>query len=337
MDWSKLGKSFHSGSSKTWGVELIRTGLGPFDYALGGGIGRGRIVEIYGTWSSGKTALLYCTLATNQRNGGVSVLLESEGAYHPNFFSAMHGDPDSLMVSTADTVEELFDLVHKILKEYRRSQSSSQLVIGWDSVASTATRHLSEAGMDRRDMSKAEAMSRGLQLILMDLKECGACFVVTNQIREVIGDMSYATHTPGGKALPFAASQRVELRFDGGEKGSRILIEEQEVGRWIRGEVTKNKLAAPFGRFVFPIYSKGGFRNPEFGWVTEIGIDHAEALFYFYLRSGIRINDEPIIHHTQGGWYALSQHIGDRPKFQKRHWREVLEQYPSLWTLMYTL
>lgn len=337
--------AMHRANQSFWHTDMLPSGLPSLDHALGGGFGYGRIVELYGDWSSGKTMVLYYALANNQKLGGTSILFEAEGAFNAEFYAKLGGDPDTLWVYPVDTVEEVFDgmvtIVKTVGKNSKKGSDRPRVAIGWDSIAATGTKHLLEAGMEKRDMSKAGAMSAGTQLVTTQIKESRICVIATNQTREKIGSNDSATHTPGGKAWPFHSSQRVELQFDGGSKGSLIWSAEKdavEIGRHIRGCITKNKLAAPFGRFSLPIYVKEGFWHPlGYNCGIEVGIDSRESLFYLYRDKNCTLEGrEAVFTSPSSGWYELSEKIAPGyKKWQKKDWLEVLDAYPVLWTLPY--
>lgn len=343
MDFEALVKAklpgVVKGSDSFWHTDFLRTGIAGLDYALGGGFGYGRCAEIFGNWSSGKTMILYNALAANQKVGK-SVLFESEGAFDKVFFAGLGGDPESLLVYPVDTVEAVFDGMVAICDMMEKEKSNIPIAIGWDGIAATGTDHLQETGMDKRDMTKALVMNWGSQLVATKAKKRRIAIISTNQVREQIGSNESATHTPGGKAWPFICSQRIELRFDGGDKASRIYEGDLEIGRWVRGEIVKNKLAAPFGKFTMPIFIRPGKDHPELkGAKTALGIDRDWALFYTYLRMQVLLpGGVPIVSMPSNGWYAIHESLAPGyKKFQKSDWLDALNAFPKLRTLPYDL
>jgi RecA/RadA recombinase len=336
----------YQGTDALWHTDFLETGVPNVDYALGGGFGYGRLHEIFGNWSSGKTMLLYYALAENQKRTsktgrkGISLLAEAEGAYDPNFFKLIGGNPEELVVWPIDTVEQFFDDTHALVDAMIKVQDDTPFCIGWDGIAATGTKHLQEVGLATRDMTKAFLMDQGAKLILTAVKKARVCIIATNQTREKIGDNDSATHTPGGKGWPFAASQRVELNFDGGTKTSTIYHDDQttKIGRWVRGEVVKNKLAIPFGRFSLSMYLKHGFEHPVFNdRTTKLGIDKEQALFSLFRKEdvrGIRVILEP-----SKSWFVLNEaipnHLGGGTKFRKSDWPKVLDDSSWLWRFSY--
>jgi RecA/RadA recombinase len=336
-----LGVKLYRATDSFWDTTCLQCGIAPVDYALRGGFGDGRLGEIFGNWSSGKTMLLYKFLAANQKRKsptgkpGHSILFESEGAFTPEFFEALGGNPEQLQVAPVDQIEGLFDAIKALCDNIIKTGDNTPLCIGWDGIAATGTKHLVEVGMDKRDMSMSAGMTQGCKLITTVVRKAKVCVIATNQTRELIGSMDTATHTPGGRGYPFHASQRLELQFDGGSKTSVIMDSDEQVklGRWTRGEVVKNKLGSPFGKFSLPILLYEGLDHPEFNRrQTHIGIDTEWALFSFYKNQDvhkIRVLTQP-----SSGWWQLHQRFGSE-KFRKSEWCQVLERHPALWQFPY--
>lgn len=330
-----------------WETDLLPTGIAPIDHILGGGFGFGRVSEIFGNYSSGKTLVLYKALARNQQMGGESVLFETEGAFNADFYASMGGNPKTLLVpnpSEFGTVEKICDGIVKLAKmvlKAKEKYAKVPIAIGWDGIAATATDHLLDVGMEKRDMSKASAMNQGTQLIANIVKQCRIAVIATNQTREKIGSMDSATHTPGGHAWPFLSSQRLELQFDGGSKTSMIVDNDNpklNIGRWIRCEVVKNKLAPPWGKCVLPFYALAGLWHPEgYGYATRLGIDIEQALFYMYLRGTYVLpSTASVITQPTSGWYEIAAEVDPNcRKFRKKEWPTVLQEIPKLYTLVY--
>lgn len=331
LDAKSFKGKFHKASEPCWTTRMLSTGILPVDRALGGGFGFGRLAEIFGGWSTGKTMLLYYALATNQKQGGVSAIFEAEGAFTPNFYSALGGDPDTLLVYPVDTVEEVFQGFADMAKIAEKTPTIP-IAIGWDGIAATGTKHLQETGPEVRDMSKSGAMSQGAQYIATKIRSTQIAIIATNQVRDKIGDMSSETHTPGGKSWPFIASQRVELALDGGPKGSLIWNDNatEIVGRHVLGTVIKNKLATPLKRFAIPIYIRSDLTHPLYDKPLQLGIDCDESLFTFYKDKYFVFEDSsPVILGPNGSWYELNKTIGDK-RFQRKDWPKVLAEFPQL-------
>lgn len=336
-------ESLRVGTDKFWATDFLRSGIEGLDFALGGGWGTGRFHELFGPWSTGKTMIGYMTLVNAQRLGYFTVLGESEGAYDENFFRKLGGDPTKLQVQKVDVVEDAFDAIATISKAKEKLGDTIPVFYLWDSIAQAGTRHLAEVGMDKVDMAKAKQMAQGCSYVTGLIKNQKITVLATNHIIDSIGDNDSATQTPGGKKWKFSCSQRVELAMDGGTSTSSILDvrgdKSTQIGRWIRGQVVKNKCAPPWSKFIFPIYVKDGCWHPEgYPYGTTLGVDRVESLFYFYLRKHILIpsTGEPVVSMPSNGWYQIHESIApEESKFQKKDWPEKLGKYPQLWTIPY--
>jgi len=327
-------------------ADLLPCGIAGIDWILGGGLAYGRLSELFGNFSSGKSYLLYLYLAMNQRLGGTSALFETEFAYNPDFYRAVGGNPESLLLVPCRTIQEVFDGMASIAKE--TTGTGERVCIGWDGIAATGTKHLQDTGMEKRDMSKAAGMSQGTQYITDLIGESKICVIATNQTRDTIGDETYdpmnRTHTPGGKAWPFHSSQRLELTFRGGyikqvlEVGGKEIEGKEPVGHWVRARVDKNKIAPPFLSCDLPFYTFGGEIHPVFGTATRMGIDYAECLLNFYKDSRFRllINGEkrPVL-FTAGSWYKFDPSLGYERSFHAKDFQNILAERPDLWQLPY--
>lgn len=337
---SATKNAMHRGNANVWHNDFLATGIPGVDYALGGGFAYGRFAELLGRWSSGKTMVLYKALAENIKRGGDTILCEAEGAFSPEFFELMGGDPSKLRVYEAITVEGVFQLIFDLATYKQKKKHTNWTAVGWDGIAATGTKHLIETDLDTRDMSKANAMNMGVQKCSDIVSKANIAVIATNQIREKIGSNDSEPHTPGGKAYPFICSQRVELVFDGGSKGSKFVADDQitEIGRWVRGQVIKNKCASPFKRFGLPIFIEAGFDHPDYSYQTSIGIDSYMALFYDYKNSRILMPDKsPVITEPSTGWFLVNPLMvnGNEVKFRKKQWVEIIGQYPYLWQYPY--
>ncbi len=330
------------GNTSFWDTKFVPCGVPPIDYILGGGAALGRILELFGNESSGKTLLEYLFLINNLKTGGISILRESEGAFNPEFFASLGGDPSQLLVKTADTVEEVFNDLDDLVEKKIKGKITQNVMVAWDSVAATATKHLLKEGMDKVDMTKAKMLSQGFQLITNKIKEAGIALICINQTRMAIGTNDTATVTPGGKALPFHASQRLELKYDGGSKSSLIYEvkddkESQTVGRRIKCRVVKNKVAPAWRECSLPLYSYDGVPHPEFDdCFTKTGIDVDEALFDFYTEGQFFLDDKRTRVVESGAWNKLALSIDpEQTGWRKRDWVTLLETKPNLREIVY--
>lgn len=344
----KIKKNLFAGDSTSWGTEFLPCGIPDIDYALGGGIGKHRIITAGGLWSTGKTMILYYFLAMNQRLGADSVLAESEGGWNSDFYTTIGGDSNKLfLMPDLETCEEFFDFVYSLCQQKIKEKTTRHTLIGWDSIAATSTTHRQETELDKRDMSKSIVMDNGVKKIRSLLKPANVTIFATNQIREQIGSMNSEPHMPGGNAWPFISSQIIQLRFDGGDKGSKIFSLENEdpIGRWVKGSVSKNKCASPWGTFASAIYTHANMPHPVYGWPTTIGIDSRESLFHAYHKKRIRYMkkvgntyaEEYIIEGGASGRYYVNKKFAPQlGSFYHREWPQVLAENPWLWNFAYT-
>jgi recombination protein RecA len=300
----QIDKQFGKGSVMRLGdrpyvpIEVIPTGSIALDLALGiGGLPRGRVIEIYGPESSGKTTVALHAVANAQAAGGVAAFIDAEHALDPEYARALGVDTDSLLVSQPDTGEQALEIADMLI----RSGALDIIVI--DSVAALVPRAEIEGEMgDSHVGLQARLMSQALRKITGALSNSGTTAIFINQLREKIGVMFGSPETTtGGKALKFYASVRLDVRRietlkDGGDA----------VGNRTRVKVVKNKVAPPFKQAEFDIvYGTGISRE---GSLIDVGVDQA-------------------IIRKSGAWYTYD---GDQLGQGKENVRSFLKDNPDL-------
>ena len=301
---AQIDKQYGKGSVMRLGqdgrapVSVIPTGAIALDVALGiGGLPRGRVVEVYGPESSGKTTVALHAVANAQRNGGIAAFIDAEHALDPDYAKKLGVDTDALLVSQPDTGEQALEIADMLI----RSGALDILVI--DSVAALVPRAEIEGEMgDSHVGLQARLMSQALRKITGAMNNSGTTAIFINQLREKIGVMFGSPETTtGGKALKFYASIRLDVRRietlkDGGEP----------VGNRTRVKVVKNKMAPPFKQAEFDIlYGHGISRE---GSLIDMGVDQG-------------------ILRKSGAWYTYE---GDQLGQGKENARKFLRDNPDI-------
>jgi recombination protein RecA len=268
---SQIEKMYGKGSIMRLGesspladVKAISTGSLALDAALGvGGVPRGRVVEIYGPESSGKTTLSYHIIASAQKQGGTAAFIDAEHAIDPDYAAKLGVDVDNLLLSQPDSGEQSLEIAELLIR------SGAMDVVVIDSVAALVPRAELEGEMgDSHVGLQARLMSQALRKLSGIVAKAGTCMIFINQIREKIGVMfGNPETTTGGRALKFYSSVRIDIRRIGAIKeGERV------IGNRTRAKVVKNKVSAPFRNAEFDIIYGEGISFA--GDLLELGVEH---------------------------------------------------------------
>ena len=302
---AQIEKQFGKGSIMKMGdgsvvndIQVVSTGSLGLDIALGiGGLPRGRVVEIYGPESSGKTTLTLQVIAEMQKLGGTAAFIDAELALDPTYAQKLGVNLDELLISQPDTGDQALEIADMLV----RSASVDVVVI--DSVAALVPKAEIEGEMgDSLPGLQARLMSQALRKLTANINRTNTLVIFINQIRMKIGVMFGSPETTtGGNALKFYASVRLDIRRIGGiKKGDEV------VGNETRVKVVKNKVAPPFREAIFDIlYGEGTSREGE---IVELGVAHKLV-------------------EKSGSWYAYN---GEKIGQGKDNAREFLKANPQI-------
>ena len=287
--------------------DFVSTGSTMLDLAISnkpnGGIAVGRITELNGLESSGKSLLGAHILAETQRQGGVAVYIDTETAVSTEFLGSIGVDVDSMLYLHLETVEDIFSAIEEIVVKVRESDKDRLVTILVDSLAAATTKVELEAEFDKDGWatSKAIILSKAMRKITQMIGRQKIALVFTNQLRQKLGVMfGDPWTTSGGKALPFHASTRIRLKNTGQIKDKK----NNNIGMKMRAQVIKNRLGPPMRHADFELYFETGIDN-EGSWLQMM---KAHKL----VKQG-------------GAWYTMNDHKGKEIKFQSKDWADYLQ------------
>ena len=281
-------------------TEFLPTGCYVLDAIMGGGLPLGRIVEIYGETSTGKSLTAAQCCATIQEAGGIPIYIDTESAVSLPIMEAVGVDTEMLIYSTPDTVEKVFEEMEKVIET--EEGTDEKILIVWDSIAATS----SQSEMDKSTgetgyLQHARIISQALRKMSRAISRRRIAMLFLNQVRTNIGVIFGSnTATFGGKAVSFHSSIRIEL-----DKPKKIKEDKRVVGITTRACVVKNKVAPPFREADLPIY---------FGF----GIDDAEAIYEF-------LKAEKVVKHVGGGWWEWTPVGGEAERFRASEWFDLYD------------
>ena len=299
--------------------DFISTGSSMLDLAISnkqkGGIAVGRITEINGLESSGKSLLGAHILAETQKKGGVAVYIDTETSVSHEFMEVIGLDLSKMLYLHLETVEEIFEAIEEIVTKVRESDKDRCVTILVDSLAAASTKVEMDADFDKDGYatSKAIIISKAMRKITQLIGREKVALVFTNQLRQKLGVMfGDPWTTSGGKALPFHASTRIRLKNMGQIKDTAKNV----LGMKCRAQIVKNRLGPPLRHADYDMYFDRGIDNYG-GWLN--------------------VMKEHKLVKVGGAWYTLIDHNGEEIKFQSKDWEEIISKNDELREHLYQL
>ena len=299
--------------------DFISTGSSMLDLAISnkpdGGIAVGRITEINGLESSGKSLLGAHILAETQKKGGVAVYIDTETSVSQEFMQVIGIDMNKMLYLHLETVEDIFEAIEEIVTKVRESDKDRLVTILVDSLAAATTKVELEADFDKDGWATAKAIiiSKAMRKITQMIGRQKVALVFTNQLRQKLGVMfGDPWTTSGGKALPFHASTRIRLKNMGQIKdtGKNVL------GMKCRAEIVKNRLGPPLRHADYDMYFDRGIDNYG-AWLTVL--------------------KEHKLVKTGGAWYTLTDEDGKDHKFLSKDWEDLITENDELREYVYNI
>ncbi len=299
------GAIMRLGDNESLDIQTISTGSLGLDMALGvGGIPKGRITEIYGPESSGKTTVALCVAAQSQKEGGTVAFIDVEHALDPKYAKILNVDIDSLLVSQPNSGEQALEIIETLVR------SGAVDVVILDSVAAMTTKAEIEGEMGDANIGlQARLMSQAMRKLTSVISRTNCAAIFINQIREKIGVMfGNPETTPGGRALKFYSSVRIDVR-----RGEQIKENGQVIGNKVRCKITKNKVAPPF-------------KEAQFVLLYGVGIS--------YISEVLDIAVDFNIVNKSGAWFSFK---GEKIGQGRENARMYLENNPKICNEIETL
>jgi recombination protein RecA len=308
-----------SDSTPTDIKDFISTGSSMLDLAISnrpdGGIAVGRITEINGLESSGKSLLGAHILAETQKKDGIAVYIDTETSVSQEFLEVIGVDMSKMLYLHLETVEDIFEAIEEIVIKVRESDKDRLVTIMVDSLAGASTKVEMEADFDKDGWATAKAIiiSKAMRKITQLIGKQRIALVFTNQLRQKLGVMfGDPWTTSGGKALPFHASTRIRLKNMGQIKDSK----KNTIGMKCRAQIVKNRLGPPLRHADYDMYFDRGIDNYG-AWLTVL--------------------KEHKLVKVGGAWYTLVDEKGKEYKFQSKDWEDLITQNDELRNYLYQL